>query len=463
MRRTAFTEVATTTPVDRAASGTIISYDYAATFKLTGRPGNIIHDVINISPEGAFIATAMGYGLEEERGRPVEIPRQGTALLKDPFLPSNITLDQIPQEALIEGFRVNPRFESNVFTDPVPMGTTVRERELLNQPLPATFGKTLLHQVKKSEEISFLFSIIDTASGRELQDEPIHNLASLGKSNGERPFRLLAKPLSFQPRSTVRLQIIERSEGVRGILFIVLYGYKILQVSHCPEPLMRRLRGSPACRIESVGYPEAPIIPFDYVAKLELVGRARNLVEEEVSINAEGGFVATALGYGLVVNSPSVPLDVSSLIRTRNGQSVFGLSQVQLGSFPPSALSDGVRIRSEFLRLAFMDNGDLATDLPVELAGKMFERLNRTDDVSFRYTLFDTGRGRELQNQRIHNIAGLGIANGHRPFKTFARPMVFLPRSTIRITVEEHFGRGTLFLVFQGYKVLRNMPLRGGR
>jgi hypothetical protein len=179
-------------------------------------------------------------------------------------------------------------------------------------------------------------------------------------------------------------------------------------------------------------------------------------VEEEVSINAEGGFVATALGYGLVVNSPSVPLDVSSLIRTLNGQNVFGLSQVQLASFPPSALSDGVRIRPEFLRLAFTNNGTLATDLPPELAGKIFERLNRTDDVSFRYTLFDTGRGRELQNQRIHNIAGLGIANGHRPFKTFARPMVFLPRSTIRITVEEHFGRGTLFLVFQGYKVLRN-------
>jgi hypothetical protein len=31
--------------------------------------------------------------------------------------------------------------------------------------------------------------------------------------------------------------------------------------------------------------------------------------------------------------------------------------------------------------------------------------------------------------------------------------MIFLPRSTIRVTIEEHFGRGTLFCVFQGYKV----------
>ena len=41
-----------------------------------------------------------------------------------------------------------------------------------------------------------------------------------------RPFRMLAQPLTFQPRSTVRLQIVERSEGVQGTLFIVLYGYK---------------------------------------------------------------------------------------------------------------------------------------------------------------------------------------------------------------------------------------------
>ena len=84
----------------------------------------------------------------------------------------------------------------------------------------------------------------------------------------------------------------------------------------------------------------------------------------------------------------------------------------------------------------------------------MFERLNRPDDVSFRYSIFDTGTGRELQNQPINNIAGLGIANGDRPFKRLARPMLFQPRSTIRVTVEEQFGSGTLFIVFQGYKLL---------
>jgi hypothetical protein len=96
----------------------------------------------------------------------------------------------------------------------------------------------------------------------------------------------------------------------------------------------------------------------------------------------------------------------------------------------------------------------LSGGLRRELAGHVFERLNRSEDVSFRYTITDGGAGRELQNQAINNIAGLGIADGDRPFKKLARPLVFQPRSTIRVTVEERFGRGTLFLVFQGYKLL---------
>jgi len=101
-----------------------------------------------------------------------------------------------------------------------------------------------------------------------------------------------------------------------------------------------------------------------------------------------------------------------------------------------------------------MNNGALADQLPVGLLDSVFERLNRPEDVAFRYALFDTGTGRELQNQRLFNVAGFGIADGDRPFKKLARPMVFLPRSTIRIELEEVFGRGKVFIVFQGYKLL---------
>jgi hypothetical protein len=86
------------------------------------------------------------------------------------------------------------------------------------------------------------------------------------------------------------------------------------------------------------------------------------------------------------------------------------------------------------------------------LLDQLFERINRPEDVSFRYAIHDTGTGRELQNQRLNNIAGLGIADGDRPFKSLPRAIVFLPRSTIRIEIEEQFGRGQLYIVFHGYK-----------
>jgi hypothetical protein len=92
----------------------------------------------------------------------------------------------------------------------------------------------------------------------------------------------------------------------------------------------------------------------------------------------------------------------------------------------------------------------------------LFESLNRPESVSFRYSIFDTGRGHELQNLPLHNIAGLGSADGDRPFKRFARPALFLPRSTVRVRVEEQFGRGILFMALQGYKIL-GPPPSGGR
>jgi hypothetical protein len=500
-------------PSPGSSPASIIPYDYAATFRLRGIPGNIVEDVINISVEGVFVAVAIGYGFEEERGRPIEVPippgpDQGFG---------DIPLADISPEALITGFRLDPRLGSTVLSD---------------EHLPPGFGSKLFQRVKPPEEVSFLFSIVDSATGRELQDEPTHNLASLGKSNGERPFRPLAQPLTFLPRSTIRLQIIERSEGIKGTLFIVLYGYKILGTSGCPEPLMRSLRGSPAWPIETIGNHRDRTVPFDYVARVELTGQPKNRVEVEVPINVEGGFVATALGYGLAVEErdvlvqsagppgslaisltpPTTPnikllnLDTklemplssgptpsgeyvvvanshhsSSKIRVVSGltttasvnvptsgvpqvmSATIDLSTLPLRLFSLETLIDGFRICPNFLRISFQNNGNLTATLPTNLLDHIFEPLNRPEEVSFRYTIFDSGRGVELQNQPINNIAGLGIANGDRPFKRFARPMIFLPRSTISITIEEHFGHGTLFLVFQGYKVLGRIAGIGGR
>lgn len=79
--------------------------------------------------------------------------------------------------------------------------------------------------------------------------------------------------------------------------------------------------------------------------------------------------------------------------------------------------------------------------------------------IDFKYSIVDSGSGRELQNRPIHNIAGLGEPNGLRPFRVLAKPMVFMPRSTVRFEVEEISDDGTikdteLFIVLHGYKML---------
>jgi hypothetical protein len=425
-------------------------FDHAARFELRGIPGNIVQDVINISNDGSFVAVAIGYGFEEDRARPADLGAPDPTPTND-FLPGEVKLSQIPVAALIEGFRLNPNFDRLIFSDPpqVAGGRRVipRERTFSTVRIPNTFIGNIVEQIKPPEDISFLFSIVDSGTGRELQDEPIHNLASLGKSNGDRPFRLLAQPLSFQPHSTIRLQIVERSEGVKGTLFIVLYGYKILGTGACPDPVARALSAAAASPGSSAGR----VIPFDYVSKFQLTGTPRNQLEDEVPINVEGGFVATSIGYGLSVES----LDVA-LTGNFTGSSVgtTRLGDVRFQNFPTSALQDGIRIRPSFVRIAFTNGGQLEPLFPTDLLNRTFERLNKPEDVSFRYSIFDGGAGRELQNQPINNIAGLGIANGDRPFKRLARPMLFQPRSTIRVNVEEQFGRGTLFIVFQGYKLL---------
>ncbi len=440
-----------------AVKGTVLPYDYGATFAITGRPGNLAQDSINISPDGVFVAVAIGYGFEQDRGRSLALTPVLQNAASNQVRPGAVTLAEIPPSALIEGFRVNPRFEALAFKTPGAEinGTRGPVRDLIfsGHSVPP---ESLFQRVKRPEEISFLFSIVDSSTGRELQDEPTHNLASLGKSNGERPFRLLAHPITFLPRSTIRLQIVERSEGIKGTLFIVLYGYKVIGSSICPETVVRTLTGPPTCPVETVGQPSDRVIPFDYVTTVELTGRPGNLVEGETTVSAEGGFVASSIGYGLLVPETKVIIQRVGLERT------VDLRTLELERFPPDALIEGIRLRPDLLRVAFGDNGQLATNLSIAWLDELFERLNRPEDVSFRYTIFDSGRGRDLQNQPLHNVAGLGIANGDRPFKRLARALVFLARSTIRIRVEEKFGRGTLFFVMQGYKILKS-PVYGGR
>src|SRR5215813_13000027 len=85
----------------------VIPYEYVADFALTGQVGNLIQDVINVSAEGVFIATSIGYGLAEDRAEPI-------ALIGDPATLVDVKLANLPPDVLIEGFRINPNLRALV-------------------------------------------------------------------------------------------------------------------------------------------------------------------------------------------------------------------------------------------------------------------------------------------------------------------------------------------------------------
>src|SRR5262249_44753792 len=117
-------------------------------------------------------------------------------------------------------------------------------------------------------------------------------------------------------------------------------------------------------------------------------------------------------------------------------------------------LTGGFRLNPNFAALATAD-----PPLDQQTAGTLGRAFETgavaAEEASFLYSFDFVGTSQELQNKEIHNIAGLGIANGDRPFRPFAKPMMLKPRSSIRIQVIELFcPPGTLNIVLQGYKML---------
>lgn len=421
----------------------VIPYDYVAEFPISGNVGNVVQDVINVSAEGVFVAVSIGYGFDENRVEDLKLDEKTLG---------NITLNDFPPDALIEGIRINPRYEA----------VAVRGGAL-DPDLSSLIAPNIFQRIKPSTNFGFLMSIVDSATGRELQNKPIHSVATLGGANGRRPFKALSQPMVFMPRSTIRIQIEESTRGVNGRLFITLQGYKILGVAgNLDEAVKRLVEMDPLKKIPVYDYssgnyrtlgeatenhlPTTGVVPFDYVSTSELTGKPGNIVEDEIPVNVDGGYVALAMGYSLDPRDTRLDLEL-------NADDSVSLGSLPLTTIKPvDALFDGIRINPSRLQLAF-NNVGLAT-VPQSTARGMFQRLNLPGDVRFLYSILDAGTGRELQSQPVHNIAGLGIANGDRPFRALPKPMMFLPRSIVRVQVREISGRGRLFIVFQGYKIL---------
>ena len=239
-----------------------IPFDYAFRYDLTGRPGNVINSIVTISIEATFTAVAIGYGAVPKVqpiffGPPTQafgVLPPGAPLSNLPaFSLTNITVGQIvaslntslaatsrslrgetgPEAVLRNGFKLNPDVAELVLQDiniggnQLPPGVSERLFQVIGSP---------------PELVQFKYAIFDEGSGREFQSEPILNTAGLGSANGERPFRYFAWPITFRPRSTIRMEITEVSDFT-GELHVSLHGYKVLGDPGSPTGAAQRRAG----------------------------------------------------------------------------------------------------------------------------------------------------------------------------------------------------------------------------
>jgi len=225
-------------------------------------------------------------------------------------------------------------------------------------------------------------------------------------------------------------------------------------------------------------------IPFDYALTFPLTGQPQRILRRTITVSVESAFVAVGVGYGfvpelerLVFGAAPPPIvvlaaapglvDLSALF----GPVVSGFRQA-LAALPleqrPDVAEDdvfanGFRLNPEVAE-AVLTNGATGFVRP-DVASRLFEAAIPTpQQIQFLYAIFDEGSGREFQSEPILSTAGLGTADGDRPFRQFAQPIRFEPRTTIRIEVTEVSPfRGQLFIALHGYKALGEAGTPTGR
>ena len=218
-------------------------------------------------------------------------------------------------------------------------------------------------------------------------------------------------------------------------------------------------------------------IPFEYSFRFSLTGVRDTTLTNTITISVESSFVAVSIGYGVVSPDSTATFGVqprrslfssapglASLVTTTFGDLITfiarsveendTLAKGTVGPATAAVLKNGFRLNPLLAERILLGGGKSGLD-PQELA-TMFASIGvPAGQVQFLYALRDEGTGREFQSQPILNTAGLGIADGNRPFRYFATPISFAPRSTIRMDVTEKSNfKGELHVVLHGYKVL---------
>jgi hypothetical protein len=197
--------------------------------------------------------------------------------------------------------------------------------------------------------------------------------------------------------------------------------------------------------------------------------------------DSEGSFGERA--YLLEITPPPIPIVTAArgAVSTPSSQSLRdisisnllnGLQRALAGTpdpikgetGPEAAFKGGIKLNPQFAELALLNNGqNVVSD--VETLQRLFQVVSApSDQIQFLYALFDDGSGREFQSEPLLNTAGLGSSDGDRPFRYFARPITFAPRSVIRMEVTEKSDfQGELHVSLHGYKVLGSPGTPTGR
>ena len=220
--------------------------------------------------------------------------------------------------------------------------------------------------------------------------------------------------------------------------------------------------------------PERRAIPFDYAFRYELKGQPGNVINSLVTVSIEATFTAVSIGYGVVpkvqpiiFGPPPAPRSnlnslQTNLLSIRLADIIQGLTpklvatsrSLSRDTGPEAVFKNGIKLNPEVAELALQ--GDGRATLSDDVLGRLFQVVGTPSElIQFKYAIIDEGSGREFQSEPILNIAGLGSASGERPFRYFARPITFRPRSSIRMEVTEISDFiGELHVSLHGYKVL---------
>jgi len=232
-----------------------------------------------------------------------------------------------------------------------------------------------------------------------------------------------------------------------------------------------------------------PAVPYDYSFRFALEGRPDSTHNQKITISVEAPFVAEAIGYGVVLDRPATrfgptrPEVVRSLLadqaalpagffapagadlplspRTLTlGSLLLALERTATetpGLGGPKALTRGVRLNLNVAASLLATYDPAAPRGLTEAAvGELFELAEEPpEQVPFLYRFVDEGTGREFQNEPVLSTAGLGSADGGRPFRRFAFPIRFEKRTVIRMEIVEQAAiSGTLHVALHGYNLL---------